>query len=630
MKPRRIRRTAEDQVPYFKAEAPETFVALFNENMDWLRVRGYREGAIAVRKRVLGYFITWCEERGLLKPVEVTPPILERYQRYLFYYRKRDGKALTFASQVSLLTPLKTFFKWLAKKHYIPYNPASEIELPKRGRPLPKTIFTEHEIELIMSLPDVSTPLGIRDRAILEMFYATGIRRMEMANLKITDLDMELLTVTVRDGKCRKDRVVPMGRRAALWVEKYIYDARPLLETGLDEGALFLNNMGRAISPNGMTDQVGCYVKAAKLGKKGGCHLFRHTMATHMLENGADIRYVQEMLGHSQIETTQIYTRVSIRKLREVHSLTHPSERSLRESEKAALIGRETPSEATAVPTEWHSPENPPLAAIIAAFLAEKIGLLAGRTTEQMEYRLGRLLNWYGHLGIKTLPPDLETEYMNRRRGEGAVELSLKMEVRDINALFRFARDRGDIDNPPVFTSPDGPKNPRPRRTVSRAALETVLSFIDNPYFRLFLKFMRHMGLRKSEAMGMGHHWIDADRRLLRVESGERGIRILKIPQALLAEYLALPRISEWVFPSPQDPAIPMVQPLKTMQKACRFSRVGWFRFDDLRYSFSLDLAEKGVSGPVRGAILGLAATVEDEGKEDREKAMAEAMDLVE
>ena len=167
--------------------------------------------------------------------------------------------------------------------------------------------------------------MGLRDRTMLEAFYSTGIRRMEMANLKLFDLDAERGTIMVRQGKGKKDRMVPIGERALAWAAKYLADARPKLVQEPDDGTLFLTNLGEPFSPNRLTQLVREYVERAELGKTGACHLFRHTMATLMLENGADVRYIQEMLGHAELSTTQIYTQVSIRRLKEIHTATHPA-----------------------------------------------------------------------------------------------------------------------------------------------------------------------------------------------------------------------------------------------------------------------------------------------------------------
>ena len=148
---------------------------------------------------------------------------------------------------------------------------------------------------------------------------------MEVVNLKLYDMDVDRGTLMVRQGKGKKDRMVPIGKRAIGWIEKYITEVRPRLVVDPNNVTLFLTHLGDDFTTNRLTQLVREYVDAADIGKRGSCHLFRHTMATLMLENGADIRFIQAMLGHAKLETTQIYTQVSIRKLKEIHEATHPA-----------------------------------------------------------------------------------------------------------------------------------------------------------------------------------------------------------------------------------------------------------------------------------------------------------------
>ena len=303
---------------------PRGMAAMMARYLEWMRVRNYSDRTVDNRRVYIGYFIVWCEERGISRPSEVTKPILERYQRWLYHYRKENGEALSFRGQVTRLLPVRAFFKWLARNNLILYNPASELELPRVEHRLPKHVLTASEAEAVIAGPDVEDALGIRDRAILETFYSTGMRRMELAGLALYDLDAERGTIVVRQGKGKKDRVIPIGERASAWIGKYLAEVRPSLAIEPDEGILFLTNTGEAFGLGRLTQMVRGYVKASGIGKDGACHLFRHTMATLMLEGGADIRFIQQMLGHAKLETTEIYTRVSIRQLKAIHELTHP------------------------------------------------------------------------------------------------------------------------------------------------------------------------------------------------------------------------------------------------------------------------------------------------------------------
>jgi integrase/recombinase XerD len=303
----------------------EGLYAWMKRYLEALRVKNYSERTVENRESYLSFFIAWCEARSIVRPQEVTKPILERYQRHLFHMRRDNGKPLSFRAQHSRLVPVRGYFKWLARQNVLLWNPASELELPRLERRLPKHVLTASEAEQVLAQPDVREPMGIRDRAILEVLYSTGIRRMEVLNLSVFDLDTERGTLMVRQGKGKKDRMVPIGEQAIAWLERYLKDVRPSLVMPPDDGTFFLAVTGEELSPNRLTQLARNYVNLADTGKKGACHLFRHTMATVMLENGADIRYIQEMLGHVELSTTQIYTQVSIKKLQAVHALTHPT-----------------------------------------------------------------------------------------------------------------------------------------------------------------------------------------------------------------------------------------------------------------------------------------------------------------
>lgn len=298
--------------------------AYMNAHFEWMLVSGYSEDTVRARRTAIKRFIVWCEQRSLRDPKDITKPILERYQRHLFYYRKADGRPITFGSQFGCLAPLKTFFKWLAKENHIPYNPASEIALPRLPKHLPRVILSIQEVESILREAEPKTPSGLRDRAMLETLYSTGLRRMELPGLALYDVDLTRRLVMVREGKGKRDRVVPIGARAAAWVDKYLQEARPQLLVA-DTESLFLTDYGEPMAPEYVAMRVRRYMHFAGINKPGACHLFRHACATHMLENGADTRFIQALLGHADLGTTQIYTRVSIDKLREIHDATHPA-----------------------------------------------------------------------------------------------------------------------------------------------------------------------------------------------------------------------------------------------------------------------------------------------------------------
>jgi len=296
------------------------------EYIKWMQMQNYSEITILNRKRYLSYFATWSLENKVEDIQSVTRELLDSYKKYLFETKKtKRGNPLTTHAQWSRLEPLRSFFSWLARKYFILYNPASELDLPRLGQTLPGGILTDNQAEAILSRPDLKTRRGQRDRAILELFYSTGIRRLELIHLSVYDVNFERETILIQQGKCAKDRVVPLGSRCAKWLKSYIEQVRPHFVKNSD--VLFLTNAGDPLSSSYLTRQVRRYIEAAGVKVDGSCHIFRHSMATLMLENGADIRYIQEMLGHSRLSTTQIYTKVSIEKLKEVHRNTHPAER---------------------------------------------------------------------------------------------------------------------------------------------------------------------------------------------------------------------------------------------------------------------------------------------------------------
>lgn len=304
-----------------------TLEASIARHLGWLRAHNYAEATLAARAWILGLFRAWADERGVAHVADLTPEVIERYQRHLSQKPKADGWPLAFRTQRARLVPLRTFCRWLKREGLLAANPAEDLIMPRSEQHLPKTIFTPGEVETILALPRVDEPTGLRDRAILETLYSTGLRRTELVRLLVGDIDPERAAIVVRMGKGKRDRFCPIGERALAWVKKYLADARPKLvrTSGADLGRMFLTERGGPIPPKHLSWLVTGYVARSGIGKTGSCHLFRHTLATLMLENGADLRYVQAMLGHACLQTTQLYTHVSIKTLAEVHAKTHPA-----------------------------------------------------------------------------------------------------------------------------------------------------------------------------------------------------------------------------------------------------------------------------------------------------------------
>ncbi len=310
--------------PEIVASPPGSLRAYAAQYLEWLRTRNYSEATIHGRNFQLDKFFSWAEARDIARPIEVTLPILEHYQRHLYQRRRPDGRPLSVTAQIGTLGSIRMYFKWLTRRGVLLSNPASEIELPRQEFRLPKAVLSIEEAERVLGQADVRTPLGLRDRAMLEVLYSTGMRRGELANIGVFDVDMDRGTIMIRQGKGKKDRMVPVGERALAWVERYLSDVRPSLVVAPDPQTLFLGQLGERLVPGALTKLARSYVDAADIGKSGACHLFRHTAATLMLENGADLRYIQQLLGHARVTTTQVYTQVSIRRLKQVHSDTHP------------------------------------------------------------------------------------------------------------------------------------------------------------------------------------------------------------------------------------------------------------------------------------------------------------------
>ncbi|TGK06317.1 recombinase XerC [Leptospira fletcheri] len=282
----------------------------------------------------LEVFFRWCIERGIEDPEQLSMSLVDRYQRYVSQYKNQVTKRLIIPqTQAHFLNTVRAFYLWMERRELIVKNPCLEMRLPRNIKRIPRNVLKVEEAEKILSVPDLNSPLGLRDRAILELFYSTGMRRFELQKLKIQNIDFVNGTVFIEEGKRKQDRLIPVSERALEWIRKYLEDVRIRYVKEPDDGTLFLSRFGKPID----LEWIGWMVTGSRnksgVEKKGSTHMFRHTTATLMLENGADIRFVQEMLGHRQLSSTQIYTHVAIRKLKEVYEKTHPAEIKVEKSE---------------------------------------------------------------------------------------------------------------------------------------------------------------------------------------------------------------------------------------------------------------------------------------------------------
>jgi integrase/recombinase XerD len=309
----------------FDRTNPDTLASLIDRYKAKLDLLGYSQRTITSHHWTLRSFLKWTHERDLTKPNKITKLHLESYQRWLHRYRKSDNKPLAISTQKQRLGAIQRLFAWLTRENHILANPASELDLPRLPhRHLPKGLSPQ-ELQRLLNLTDTIDPLGIRDRAIIETFYATAIRRSELINLDLSDLDLTAQTLHIRQGKGSKSRLLPIGKTAIQWLDKYLLTTRPKLQLNDTEQALFISGYGDRLSSGYLGNWMRKMLTQAEINRPGGCHLLRHTCATHMLEGGADIRYIQQMLGHSSLDTTSIYTQVAIHQLQQIYNTTHPS-----------------------------------------------------------------------------------------------------------------------------------------------------------------------------------------------------------------------------------------------------------------------------------------------------------------
>jgi tyrosine recombinase XerC len=248
-----------------------------------------------------------------------------KVREYLHFMRKYDYKKTTIARKIA---SIRTFYKFLFRENKIETNPAQNLISPKRPRPLPKFLSTD-EVEEILNNINIGTPAGYRNRAILELLWASGMRISELSNINFGDLNLENNEITVF-GKGAKERIILITDRAKAFIQKYIDFARPLVAKGYDlepisdNTPLFINKTGYRLQPRMIRNVINEIVEKIELPKHVTPHMFRHSFATHLIENGADLRVVQELLGHASISNTQIYTHISMQHMKDVYEETHP------------------------------------------------------------------------------------------------------------------------------------------------------------------------------------------------------------------------------------------------------------------------------------------------------------------
>lgn len=267
--------------------------------------------------------------KGGTSLAEVTPQIAAGFQAWVYNYRTRFGRPFTIGSQIRILNSLQVFYRYLVKTGKVLNNPAETIRLPKDPQRLPAVVLSPREMKRLLAQPDTSTVLGFRDRTLYEMLYSTGLRIGEMIGLRVQDINLAEGLLVIRCGKGGKERVVPIGATAGRYLVEYLRRVRLVLLRNSAFSArevLFLDRLGHPFDKSGILKKLALYALRAGIKKRVTVHTFRHTLATEMLRHGADLRQIQELLGHGNLRTTQLYTQIVKGELKRVQAACHPRE----------------------------------------------------------------------------------------------------------------------------------------------------------------------------------------------------------------------------------------------------------------------------------------------------------------
>ena len=295
-------------------------MAINNILMDYLHYlkveRGLSENTINSYGIDLKLFLEYLRENEIPSFKQVNKEVIVNYMQS----EKNNNKANS--SILRSVSSLRKFFQYLAQEKIIEKDPMLLIDTPKKKQHLPQ-VLTKEEVEKLLRSPNTGQVLGLRDRAMLELMYATGLRISEIINLKLEDLHLTMGTLQTL-GKGHKERIVPVGDEAIKWVNRYLEEARPNLLQPKRSNYLFLNFHGNNLTRQGVWKNLKAEVRKAGIQKNITPHTLRHSFATHILENGADLRIVQELLGHADISTTQIYTHLSNKQLADIYNRAHP------------------------------------------------------------------------------------------------------------------------------------------------------------------------------------------------------------------------------------------------------------------------------------------------------------------
>jgi integrase/recombinase XerD len=311
----------------------ETDIQLLAAYGKWIVLQGFTADSPKDHRQKLARFFQFLamqgfvDEAGHVEWNAIDEEIIADYQAHLFeVVSEKTGQKLSTASQINYLSYLETFYRFLKTTGRIAVNPTEIIKLPRQPKPLPHALLTPEEIRRLLAMPNLHSPLGFRDRVILEVFWSTGMRVGELIGLHVGDVRFDERLITLRKPKGRKDRSVPVGEGAIAWLLEYVEHARPLLAKGGGDPHLFLSRHARRMEKTGLFYKLKAYCRRARIKKPVGTHTFRHTLATEMLKAGADLRHIQEQLGHDNLTTTQRYLHIVKAELKKVHAHTHPRE----------------------------------------------------------------------------------------------------------------------------------------------------------------------------------------------------------------------------------------------------------------------------------------------------------------
>jgi integrase/recombinase XerD len=302
--------------------------ALLEDFLQHLRhEKGQAEHTQRTYAALLNHFLRWAEARGLtcwddVQPRDLMDFVQSERERNLLDEPKDSKRRLSGESIYLEIAALRAFYRFAEQEKLVSSNPAEQLSLPRRWKRLPKAL-SGTEIDDLLKPETPETPQSLCDQAILEMAYASGLRLAELRNIRLEQLHLEAGFITVI-GKGNKERVVPIGKQAIGAVQRYLDVGRPKLVTPRSPAAVFLTKRGTPFAPVTMWLRIKQRVRRAEISKNVTPHMLRHSFATHLLENGADLRVIQELLGHATINTTEIYTHVAGERLREVHRKFHP------------------------------------------------------------------------------------------------------------------------------------------------------------------------------------------------------------------------------------------------------------------------------------------------------------------